>query len=171
MFGKRVSLRILGVDPGLSAMGWGLIEKAAGGLAWIAGETIKTSPRLAFQERLRRLHDEISRVIETQHPDILAMEKPIYCQNIKTALTLGQAGGMAILAAAEAGVEVVEFTPLEVKKATTGKGKATKEQVQKMVRVLLELKALPSDEHVSDALACAVCYAHSEKQLRWRKMT
>lgn len=162
-------MRILGVDPGLSAMGCGLIEKSARGLALLAGETIKTSPQLAFPDRLRRLYEEVARVIQTHRPDVLVMEKPIYCQNMKTALTLGQAGGMAILAAAEAGVELVEFTPLEVKKATTGKGRATKEQVQKMVRVLLGLKAAPADEHISDALACAVCYAHSEKQLRWRK--
>lgn len=89
------------------------------------------------------------------------MERPIYCQNIKTALSLGQAGGAAILAAADAGVKLVEFTPLQVKKAVTGKGNAAKEQVRKMVELILGLKEPLGSEHESDALACAICYAHS----------
>ncbi len=164
-------MRILGVDPGLSAMGYGLIEKAGGRLRLLGAQTIKTPAKLPFPERLQRLYNEMAKVIETHRPEVLVMEKPIYCQNMKTALILGQAGGMAVLAAAKAGIELVEFTPLEIKKATTGKGRANKDQVGKMVKVLLGLETLPSDEHVSDALACAVCYAHSEKQLRWRKKT
>jgi len=159
-------MRILGVDPGLRAMGLGLIEKQGDELTLLVAQTVKTSSKDPFADRLARLHEAITEFVRSHRPDILIMEKPIYCQNMKTALILGQAGGMAILAAAQAGVELVEFTPLEVKKAVTGKGRATKEQVQKMVHVLLGLQGLPADEHVADALACAVCYAHGEKRRR-----
>ena len=159
-------MRIMGVDPGLSALGIGLIEKQGDKFTLIAMETVKTSPRSAFAERLQILYQSLKQFIEKHEPDALAMEKPIYCQNMKIALTLGQAGGMAILAAAQKSITVKEFTPLQVKKTITGSGRAGKEQVQKMVKVLLKLEQLPKDDHCSDALACALCYAFSEKALR-----
>lgn len=162
---------VLGIDPGLSAMGYGLIEMGERSLALVDSGTIRTAPKVQFPDRLSYLYREVSRVIAEYRPEALVMEKPIYCQNMKTALVLGQAGGMAILAAAEAGVELHEFTPLEVKKAITGKGGASKEQVQKMVKVLVGMNETIADEHISDALACAVCFAHSRKLLNWRKQT
>jgi crossover junction endodeoxyribonuclease RuvC len=161
-------MRVLGIDPGLSAMGWGLLEKQGSRLRVLDSGTIKTTPSTPFVQRLRQLRDEIAEVIAQWQPDAVAMEKPIYCQNMKTALLLGQAGGMAMLAAAEAGLEVTEFTPLEVKKAITGSGRAGKDQVLRMVRALLALDKAPSDDHVSDALGCAICYAHREKSIRLR---
>lgn len=162
-------MKILGVDPGLSAMGYGVIERVNDRLALADAATITTTARLPYPERLKKLHEGIMEVLCRHQPEVLVMEKPIYCQNMKTALILGQAGGMAILAAVTQKVELVEFTPLEVKKAITGNGRAGKEQVQKMVKVLLSLQELPADEHISDALACALCYAHSEKRLRWQQ--
>ena len=161
-------MKILGIDPGLRAMGYGVVAREGAVLRLVDSGTIETRAKDPFPDRLRRLYTGVTEVIARHQPDVLVMEKPIYCQNMKTALVLGQAGGAAILAAAQAGIELVEFTPLEVKKAVTGKGRAGKEQVQKMVKVLLDLRELPPVDHISDALACAICYAHSEKLLRFR---
>jgi len=158
--------RVLGIDPGLRAMGYGVVESSQGKAVYVSSGTITTRPKDSYAQRLRWLHDEVGALIQRYKPQVLVMERPIYCQNVKTALTLGQVGGMAILAAIENDVALVEFTPAEVKQAVAGKGRAAKDQVEKMTRVLLSLsEALPSS-HASDALACAICYVHSEKRLR-----
>lgn len=162
-------MRIMGVDPGLSALGFGIVDKDGDRLRVVSTGTIQTKPAWGFPGRLQYLHDRVRSVIDEFKPEALVMEKPIFCQNIKTALTLGQAGGMAVLAAAETGLQFYEFTPLEVKKAVTGNGRAAKDQVSRMVQVLLAHDEPLDSEHVSDALACAICYAHSEKQLRWMR--
>ena len=153
-------MKILGIDPGLSAMGYGIIEKENQSISLIISDTIRSSSKTPFPERLSQLYLGITQVIEEFQPDVLVMEKPIYCQNMKTALVLGQAGGMAILACAIFNLKFYEFTSLEVKKSISGSGKANKEQVQKMVKVLLNLKECNMNDHQSDALACAICLCY-----------
>lgn len=153
--------KIMGVDPGLAALGFGVVSAHRRNASYITSGTITTSSRNVYADRLKKLYQELQSVLEEHRPAILVMERPIYCQNIKTALTLGQAGGVAVLAAANAGVKLVEFTPLQVKKSVTGKGNASKEQVWKMVELILGLKEPLGSEHESDALACAICYTHS----------
>jgi crossover junction endodeoxyribonuclease RuvC len=152
---------ILGIDPGLGALGYGIVSVRNRNATYVSSGTITTSSRSTYEARLKKLHEDVRAVIVTHRPAVVVMERPIYCQNVKTALSLGQAGGVAILAAAEAGVKLVEFTPLQVKKAVTGKGNAAKEQVKKMVELILRLQEPLATEHESDALACAICHAHS----------
>jgi len=155
------SRTVLGIDPGLAALGYGVVSVARRTAAFIASGTITTSSRNAYADRLKKLYDRVQEILREFHPAVLVMERPIYCQNVRTALALGQAGGVAVLAAAHCGIQLVEFTPLQVKKAVTGKGNASKEQVQKMVDLILRLDSPVGSEHESDALACAICYAHS----------
>jgi len=152
---------ILGIDPGLAALGYGIVATEKRNATYIGSGTITTSSRQSYAVRLKKLFDEMLEVFTRYQPSNVVMERPIYCQNVRTALSLGQAGGAAILAAASVGIELVEFTPLEVKRAVTGKGNASKEQVQKMVELILRLKEPVGSEHESDALACAICYSHS----------
>lgn len=157
---------VLGIDPGLAALGYGVVRAEKGIAAYVDSGTLTTKPKDPYHVRLLQLYDGICGLIEHTKPDVLVMERPIYAQNVKTAQILGQAGGMALLAGAKHGIMVVEFTPLEVKKSIVGKGNASKEQVQKMVSVLLKHSEPFSSEHASDALACAICHVHSEKRLR-----
>jgi crossover junction endodeoxyribonuclease RuvC len=157
---------VLGIDPGLAALGYGLVRSENGLAVYVGSGTFTTNSKDPYHVRLMKLFDGICGVIEREKPDVLVMERPIYAQNVKTAQILGQAGGMALLAGAQKGLTVMEFTPLEIKKSVVGKGRATKEQIQRMVAVLLKLpKPLPS-EHACDALACAISYVQSEKRLR-----
>lgn len=164
--GSPGSIRILGIDPGLSALGYGIVDSVRGKPVYVASGTITTSASSPYGERLDHLYSRISELIVQHRATVLAMERPIYCQNVRTALALGQAGGMAILAAVRNGLDLHEFTPAEVKQAIVGKGRASKDQVQKMVRILLSLGELPESSHAADALACSICYVHSEKRLR-----
>jgi len=152
---------IIGIDPGLAALGYGVVTARNRTAAFVASGTITTSSRNPYAHRLKKLYEAVQDVLREFQADVVVMERPIYCQNVRTALALGQAGGVAVLAAANSGVDLVEFTPLEVKKAVTGKGNAGKEQVQRMVALILALKTPVGSEHESDALACAICYAHS----------
>ena len=154
---------VLGIDPGLATMGYGIVRKAKPRVEYVAGGTIATSSRRPYAERLNKLYTGVCTIIEQHRPQVLVMERPIYCQNIKTALTLGQAGGMAVLAAARHDVQLVEYAPSEVKLAVVGKGRATKEQVLRMVSTIIKLPEPLTSEHVADALACAICFAHSHR--------
>jgi crossover junction endodeoxyribonuclease RuvC len=147
-------------------MGFGVIQRSGDVLSVLHADTLTTRSKESFPDRLRYLHESLNRVIEETRPDVLAMEKQIYCQNIKTALVLGQTGGMAALSAGVAGIAFLEFTPLEIKKAVTGNGRAQKDQVLRMVQTLLNLEEAPSTEHIADALACALCYIFSEKKFQ-----
>ncbi|MFQ5633380.1 MAG: crossover junction endodeoxyribonuclease RuvC, partial [bacterium] len=152
--------RILGVDPGLSSTGWGVIECNDHSYRLIAKGAISTTARNDFPSRLLIIHDAISHVIETYRPGILAIEKTIYAKNIQIALNLGHVRGLLILAAVQQHLEIVEYTPKEIKASITGNGNASKLQVQKMVQSLLALGEMPSPHDVADALAVALCRFH-----------
>ena len=159
--GNGPGTRIMGVDPGVVATGFGVVEMGRDGfIHYLGSGVIRPRRMLAFSHRLRQIYQGLRQQIEKFSPELLAVESPFYAKNVKSAMLLGQARGVALLAAAEAGVEVQEYSPLEVKQAVVGYGRAGKEQVQAMIRALLH----PPEElaaDAADALAVALCFAHS----------
>lgn len=153
----------LGIDPGTATLGFGLVEENESGLRGISYGAIKTSPKDEPSSRLHKLHDEVKKLIKEHKPDFVAIEKLFFGVNTKTAMSVGQARGVVILAAAESGVPIAEYTPLEVKIAATGYGRADKRQMQQMVKTLLNLSEIPRPDDAADALAVAICHLHSSK--------
>jgi len=158
-------VRIFGIDPGSGRTGYGCVETdgrryrlvACGAITAIAGD--------AFPQRLARIHRELSRLLSDCHPECVAVENVFHGINARSALTLGQARGVAMLAAVEAGCEIVEYSPAEVKRAVVGYGRADKRQMQQMVKMLLGLEKAPSPHDAADALAVAICHLHSRPPL------
>jgi crossover junction endodeoxyribonuclease RuvC len=148
----------LGIDPGLSRCGYGAVTNEAGKLSALAYGHLSTPPEMALAERLGILWADLQGLIEDLKPDVMVVERVLFQVNARTAMSVGQASGLALAAAARAGCEVVQYSPNEVKLAVTGYGSATKEQVQEMVRVLLELPETPRPADRADALALAVCH-------------
>lgn len=154
-------MRVIGFDPGTATTGYGVIEGRGNRLTHIAHGTIGTPAGLHFALRLRRIHEEAAALIEQYVPDAVAIEKLYFSQNVTTGISVAQARGVLALAAAEADRPIGEFSPLEVKNAVVGYGKAAKRQVQEMVKILLNLDALPRPDDAADALALAICQLHT----------
>lgn len=152
---------VLGVDPGTAATGYGVVGEEGGRLSLLHSGCIRTSPDSPVESRLDLIFGELSGLLAAWRPDAAAVEELFFNRNVRSALQVGQARGVVLLAAARAGIPVAEFTPLEVKLAVTGYGRADKRQVQEMVRVLLGLEAPPRPDHAADALAVALCCVHS----------
>lgn len=153
---------VLGIDPGTATTGYGLVQQLDGRQVALVGYgVIRTPSTLPMAERLRRLYHALTDLIAKYQPDEAAVEELFFGRNVTTALSVGQARGVAILAAAEAGLPVHEYKPREVKQAIVGYGNASKEQVQQMVRVLLELDEVPRPDDAADAVAVAICHVHS----------
>jgi crossover junction endodeoxyribonuclease RuvC len=151
---------VLGIDPGTAATGYGVVEVQDRSLISIAHGVIATSPRQAFPARLRVIHQTLQTIIGRHQPECAVLEGLFFAKNVKTALQLGQARGAALVAVVEAGLQVFEYSPLEVKGAVTGFGRAPKAQVQQMVASLLRLSSgLPATD-AADALALAICHIH-----------
>ena len=153
------AIRILGIDPGLGITGYGVVEKQGSLLQYVASGRIVSNEREALSERLSTILDGLAEVIASFHPGEVAVEKVFVNVNPKSTLLLGQARGAAICAAVLARLPVSEYTALQVKQAVVGQGHARKEQVQEMVRRLLNLTGAPGTD-AADALACAICHAH-----------
>lgn len=156
----------LGIDPGTATTGFGLVSQEGGKLLHVKHGCIVTSPKETSQGRLARIYGELKKLILEYKPNVIAVERLFFGQNTKTAMAVGQARGIVLLAAAEGKVPVSEYTPLEVKLALTGYGKAEKRQIQQMVRVLLRLAEAPKPDDAADALAVAICHIHSYKLSR-----
>ncbi len=154
---------VLGVDPGTATTGYGLVRETDTGLALIAYGAILTPAGAPMPERLRSIYHALQKLIALHGPDSAAVEKLFFQRNVSTALAVGQARGVALLALAEAGVSVGEYTPQDVKQAVCGYGGAGKLQIQQMVRALLSLAELPRPDDAADALAVAICHLHSAK--------
>ncbi len=150
---------ILGIDPGLARTGYGLIAAEKNNLKLIAYGCVATLAKAPFDLRLKKIHLELGKIIKKFRPAIFSIEKIFFCKNAKTAIDVGQARGVAILAAAEHNLKIHEFTPLEVKQTITGYGRAEKPQMQKMIKALLNLKEIPKPDDAADALAIAICGA------------
>ena len=154
-------MRIFGIDPGSERTGYGCVETdgrrhrlvACGAIVATAGDT--------FPHRLARIHRELTVQLSTCRPDCVAIENLFHAKNARSALKLGHARGVAMLAAIQAGCDIVEYTPAEVKRAVVGYGRAEKQQVQQMIKLLLGLEKAPKPFDVSDALAVAICHLHS----------
>lgn len=151
----------LGIDPGSAITGYGLIEEGTNSLKVIEYGCIRTSPKFTADERLKKLHEELNRLIQKYSPQAMAVEKLFFCSNAKTAGVVGQARGVILLSGSQQQIQVAEYTPLEVKLAVTGYGQADKKQVQQMVKALLSLDSLPKPDDAADALAIAICHIHS----------
>lgn len=152
--------RVLGIDPGTATTGYGVVEVRDGSLVPIAHGVITTSPRHAFPVRLQKIHETLQVIIGQHQPACAVLEGLFFAKNVRTALQLGQARGAALVAVVEAGLQVFEYSPLEVKGAVTGFGRAPKTQVQRMVASLLGLApGLPTTD-ATDALALALCHIH-----------
>src|ERR1041385_4988211 len=151
---------ILGVDPGTLITGYGVIESRNGSMKMIACDAIKNDSRRSMPLRLKSIFETLRDVIDTFHPDEFAIETAFYGKNAQSALKLGHARGVAMLAAVSREIPVGEYSPREVKKAIVGHGTASKEQVQYMVKSLLKLKHTPKYYDTTDALAVAICHLH-----------
>jgi crossover junction endodeoxyribonuclease RuvC len=148
---------VLGIDPGLSATGYGVVESGQPPVAVLAG-VIRTDPSATMENRLAELFAGLTQIIAEAHPDAVALETVFTNRNLQTAISVGRASGVAILAAAQAGVGVTEYVPTAVKSAITGDGSASKAQIQQMVARLLRLAAPPKPADAADALAIALCH-------------
>lgn len=153
---------VLGIDPGLSRCGYGLVQRSGSRLTASAGGVVTTDPGLPLPERLLTLFTELRSLVAEMRPDAVVVERVFFQTNVRTAMATGQAGGLALVAASEAGCEIAQYTSNEVKLAVVGFGSATKDQVQNMVAALLELPEPPRPPDVADALALAVCHLTSQ---------
>lgn len=155
---------VLGIDPGTATTGFGLVrERTDGGLEMVAFGIISTSKEEAAHLRLVQLYDEMKKLIKRHKPDSVGVEKLFFQRNISTAIAVGQARGVVMLAIAQAGLDVAEYTPNEVKQAVAGYGSADKRQVQEMVRVLLSMPSIPKPDDAADALAIAITHIHTRR--------
>lgn len=153
---------ILGVDPGTARLGYGLVVGNDEPQALDYG-VLTTPASERMPSRLLRLYEGLSALVRSHHPDVVVIEELFFARNVTTALTVGQARGVVLLAAAQAGVPVVEYKPAEVKQAVAGYGKADKPQMQEMVRLLLNLDAIPEPDDAADALAVALCHVQTSR--------
>ena len=155
-------MKILGIDPGSRITGYGIISHEGNRLIHVDNGAIHTDSQNDFPARLKKIYGALSEVIEQYLPDAVAIENIFFATNVQSALKLGQARGAAIVAGVNADLPVFEYTALQVKQSVVGHGRASKEQVQKMLKVLLNLPEI-AQEDASDALAVAVCHAHSSR--------
>ena len=155
---------VLGIDPGIGTTGFGVVdEDAQGGVVLIAYGAIETPPAAPMPGRLLQLHTEALALMRRHAPESVAIEQLFFGRNVTTAISVGQARGVVLLAAAEAGLDVFEYKPAEVKQALVGYGKADKRQMQEMVRLLLNLDRIPRPDDAADAIAIAVCHLQSRR--------
>jgi crossover junction endodeoxyribonuclease RuvC len=155
-------VRIFGIDPGSERTGYGCVDTDGSRHRMVMCGAITAPARAAFPERLRIIHTRLAALLAECRPDSVALESLFFATNVRSALKLGHARGVAMLAAAEAGVDVVEYAPAEIKRAVVGYGRAEKTQVQQMVKLLLGLPAVPSPHDAADALAVAICHVHAQ---------
>jgi crossover junction endodeoxyribonuclease RuvC len=153
-------MRVLGVDPGSDTTGYGVIDSDGRNYQLVEYAGIRGLKRLSFAERLLGITLKLEEVIERLSPQACAVEDTFYAVNVKSALKLGQARGAVLVAAARAGLAVFEYSPLEIKSALVGYGRAEKQQVQEMVRLLLRMESVPEPLDASDALAIAICHVN-----------
>lgn len=160
-------MRILGIDPGIAIVGFGFIDKKGSQLTPVQYGSIQTEAHTEPAERLKQVYDALIQLIDKYQPQQIAVEKLFFNRNVTTAFTVGQARGVILLAAAQKGLQIGEYTPLQVKQAVVGYGKAEKRQVQEMVKMFLNLREIPKPDDVADALAIAICHAHTS-HVNWK---
>ena len=154
-------MRIFGIDPGSERTGYGCVERTGSRHHLVTCGFVSSPASATFPERLKNIHGTLVRLLAECRPDCVAVEDIFHARNVRSALKLGHARGVALLAASEAGLPVVEYAPAQIKRAVVGYGRAEKHQVQQMVKLLLGLAAPPSPHDAADALAVAICHLHS----------
>lgn len=155
-------MKVLGIDPGLNISGYGILEEKEGEVSVIEAGILKTNDKLSMEKRLVELGEELDTVIRQYNPDIMAIEELYsHYDHPKTAIIMGHARGLIFYKAAEAGIEVVPYASTRIKKALTGNGRASKEQMQRAIQIQMGLKAVPEPPDVADALAVAYCHIHA----------
>ena len=160
-------MRILGIDPGTGILGFGVIDVVKGKAKLVDAGVIRTPAHEDDVVRLQTTYDELSDIITQTKPTHMAVEKLFFGRNVTTAISVGQARGSILLAAALAGLDVIEYTPAEIKQAISGYGNADKEQVQEMVRQLLGLEEAPQPDDAADGVAIAICHLQAARYRRW----
>jgi crossover junction endodeoxyribonuclease RuvC len=154
-------MKIIGIDPGIAILGYGVVEYNNNKFKVLDYGAVTTTPKYKLPERIEIIYDSLEEIFEKHKPDAVAYEELFFNSNAKTALIVGQARGAAVLCAQKKKLNIYEYTPLQVKQAVVGYGRADKKQVQTMVKMLLNLKEVPKPDDVADALAIAICHGHS----------
>ncbi len=152
---------ILGIDPGTATTGFGLVRETSTGVESVDYGVISTSPEESMEKRLLKIYREIKKILDDHHPKTCAVEKLFFRRNVTTAISVGQARGVILLALSEKNIPIAEYTPNEIKQAVVGYGAANKKQVQLMVQAILNLELMPKPDDAADALAIAICHLHS----------
>jgi crossover junction endodeoxyribonuclease RuvC len=153
-------MRVLGIDPGTGILGFGVIDVAPGGKAVLVDAgVIRTPVNQADSDRLLTIYDELHEIITELKPQMMSVEKLFFAQNVTTAMSVSQARGVVLLCGKQHNLELFEYTPLQIKQALTGYGRADKKQIQEMVRIVLGLKEIPKPDDCADALAAAICHS------------
>ena len=154
-------MRVLGIDPGYAIVGWGVVEYVGNRFAPVGFGAVITEKDTPFEQRLVEIYDGILDVCRRYKPEAISIEKLYYQHNQTTVIGVAEARGVILLAAAQCGVPIYEYTPMQVKQAITGYGKAVKKQMQEMTRILLHLEKIPKPDDTADALAMAITYCHT----------
>lgn len=154
-------MRILGIDPGYAIVGYGVIDYQNTRFSVVDYGAILTEAGTPFNERLEQIYDETCAIMQKWKPEAMAIEKLFYNTNAKTVIDVGQARGVLVLAAQKNGLDIAEYTPLQVKQSVVGYGRAEKKQVQEMTKLILNLEKIPKPDDTADALAIAICHAHA----------
>lgn len=155
-------MRILGIDPGTGILGFGVIDVSQKGeLSLVDAGVIRTPVKQADSDRLNTIYDELHEIIKTNEPAVMSVEKLFFARNVTTAMSVSQARGVVLLCGKQHNLELYEYTPMQIKQALTGYGRADKKQIQEMVRTLLALKEIPKPDDAADALAAAICCSMS----------
>ena len=154
-------MRVLGIDPGYALMGWGVVDSQDGRMQLVGYGCLETRAGTPMQHRLRALYTGIHDLVQIYQPDDVAFEELFFAHNVTTALMVGAARGVAIVSAAEYTEQLYEYTPMQIKQAVTGNGRAGKGDVQRMVKLLLGLKETPKPDDAADAIACAITHLQS----------
>lgn len=163
---QKIPNLILGIDPGIADTGFGVIKNKNNKLIGLNYGSIKTSAKLNLSDRLEIINLELTKLIKKYQPDLISIEELFFCKNIKTALIVSQARGVIVLTAKQNKIPIMEFTPLQVKQAVSSYGQADKQQVRRMVKLLLNLEELPKPDDAADALAIAICASNGTVNLK-----
>lgn len=159
-------MRILGIDPGYAILGYGIIDRKGNHFSLCGYGAVTTDASMDMPDRLKHLYTRIMEIIQEYEPDVVSIEELFFNTNSKTAILVGQARGVAILACANSGLEIREYTPLQIKQALVGYGRAEKKQIQAMVKTILNLGEVPKPDDTADALAAAICHGNSANHLK-----
>lgn len=156
-------MRILGIDPGFAITGYSIIDYIGNHFSLINSGAVTTKAGVSFPQRLTKIYDDLSIIIDTYKPDAISVEELFFNQNTKTAINVAQARGVILIVGCKKNIATFEYTPLQVKQAVTGYGRADKIQVQKMVQSILKVKNLPKLDDITDSMAVGICHAHSQR--------